>query len=167
MKPSLSFQYLQVKRAMLFRLPFLLLLLVLFFVSCKGLKTAVFDQYSYQQAVSIKVEGLSLMGDATEAYVENEEDVRVFLLELDKIVEYEKNKPDNAVSYAMWQAVANEDRNLLAGFFKRWRDKGQLSNVFIDEAKLQVSESLDLIIRYEANKNKTNETNILNFLSAN
>ena len=134
-------------------------------VSCNSLKTAVFDQYSYQQAISIKVESLNLMDEAAGLYTEHVSDIETLQLDLQKIVEYEKNKPDNEVSYAMWKTIANKDRNLLAGFLKRWKEKNQLSQVFVDEAKIQVSEAIDLIIKYEANKNKTNETNILNFLS--
>lgn len=141
--------------------------IALFFVSCKSLKTAIFDQYSYQQAISIKVEGLSLMENAVEPYAQYGNEVQTLRLDLEKMVEYEKNKPDNEVSYAMWKVIADKDRNLLAGFLKRWEEKGQLSQIFINEAKLQVSESLDLIIKYEARKNKTNETNILNFLTTN
>jgi len=141
--------------------------LALFLVSCKSLKTAVFDQYSYQQSISIKVESLNLMDNAIETYAENEVEVQALLLDLQKMVEYEKNKPDNKVSYSMWQVITDKERNLLAGFLKRWKEKNQLSKVFIDETKLQVSEALDLIIKYEANKNKTNESNILNFITNN
>ncbi|WP_323787736.1 hypothetical protein [Psychroserpens sp.] len=140
---------------------------VLTLSSCQSLKTAIFDQYSYQQAISIKVESLNLMDDATQSYDSFETEVEGLMLELQKMVEYEKNKPDNQVSYAMWNVLANADKNLLAGFFKRWKEDGQLSKVFKDEAKLQISEALDLIIKYEAQKNKTNETNILNFLGTN
>lgn len=70
------------------------------------------------------------------------------------MVEYEKIKPNNEVSYAMWKIIANKDHNLLAGFLKRWKDNNQLSKVFIEEAKGQVSEALDLIIKYEAKKTK-------------
>lgn len=140
---------------------------VLVLSSCQSLKTAIFDQYSYQQAISIKVESLNLMDDGTQPYDVFEVEVEDMLLELQKMVEYEKNKPDNEVSYAMWKVLANKDKNLLAGFFKRWKDDGQLSEGFTNEAKLQISEALDLIIKYEAQKNKTNETNILNFLGTN
>jgi hypothetical protein len=145
----------------------LVAVLTLFLVSCKSLKTAVFDQYSYQQAISLKVESLNLMDEAVEVYTEHASDIETLQLDLQKMVEYEKNKPDNEISYAMWKIIANDERNLLAGFLKRWEEKSQLSQVFIKEAKLQVSESLDLIIKYEANKNKSNETNVLNFLSNN
>ena len=167
MKHIKSFQNIQIKRYSVLRSSLLMATLALFLVSCNSLKTAVFDQYSYQQAISLKVESLNLMNNAIEDYSANEAEVEKLLLDLQKIVEYEKNKPDNEVSFAMWNVVANKDRNLLAGFLKRWKDKSQLSKVFINEAKLQVTEALDLIIKYEANKNKTNESSILNFLSNN
>lgn len=141
--------------------------LVLVLSSCQSLKTAVFDQYSYQQAVSIKVESLNLMDNATQSYNLFQVEVKDLLLGLQKMVEYEKNKPDNEVSYAMWNVLADKDKNLLAGFFERWKTDGQLSKVFTSEAKHQISEALDLIIKYEAQKNKTNETNILDFLGTN
>ncbi|MBR9847217.1 MAG: hypothetical protein GYB35_14460 [Algicola sp.] len=135
--------------------------------SCQSLKTAIFDQYSYQQAISVKVESLNLMDDASQPFSTFEVEVGDLMLELQKMVEYEKNKPDNEVSYAMWKVLADKDKNLLAGFFKRWKEDDQLSEAFTSEAKLQVAEALDLIIKYEAQKNKTNETNILNFLGTN
>ncbi|OUS01090.1 hypothetical protein A9Q86_08485 [Flavobacteriales bacterium 33_180_T64] len=136
-------------------------------LSCESLKTAVFDQYSYQQAISIKVEGLHLMDEATQSYNTFEVEVEELLLELEKMVEYEKNKPNNVVTFSMWNTIANKDKNLLAGFFKRWKTDDQLSAAFTREAKQQVSEALDLIIKYEAQKNTANENNILNFLTNN
>ena len=156
-----------ITRSKILRKSLFVMAFVLTLSSCQSLKTAIFDQYSYQQAISIKVESLNLMDDATQSYDSFETEVEDLMLELQKMVEYEKNKPDNQVSYAMWNVLANADKNLLAGFFKRWQDDGQLSKVFTDEAKLQISEALDLIIKYEAQKNKTNETNILNFLGTN
>lgn len=156
-----------IKRTVAFRKSILVMVLLLLISSCNSLKTAIFDQYSYQQAISIKVESLNLMDDASQPFNTFEVEVEDLMLELQKMVEYEKNKPNNEVSYAMWNVLANKDKNLLAGFFKRWKDDGQLSKAFKNEAKLQVSEALDLIIKYEAQKNKTNETNILNFLGTN
>ena len=155
------------KKILMLRKSLFVVAFMLFMASCQSLKTAVFDQYSYQQAISIKVESLNLIDDASQPYNTFEVEVKDFLLELQKMVEYEKNKPNNEISYAMWKVLANKDKNLLAGFFKRWKANGQLSEAFTKEAKLQVSEALDLIIKYEAQKNKTNETNILNFLGTN
>lgn len=143
------------------------LTLQLVLMSCQSLKTAVFDQYSYQQAISLKVESGNLLDHATTSYDAYDAEVGELLLELQKIVEYEKNKPNNEVSYAMWKVMADKDKNLLAGFIKRWDEEEMLSEAFTREAKQQIMEAFDLIIKYEAQKNKSNETNILNFLSTN
>lgn len=147
------------------RLVFVVFAFVL--MSCKSLRTAAFDQYSYQQAISIKVEGLNFMDNATEAYTTHETNVETLILDLKKMVEYEKNKPNNEVTYAMWKLIADKDKNLMAGFFKRWETENTLSTAFTTEAKQQIGEAFDLIIAYEAKKNKTNKSNILNFLTKN
>lgn len=143
-----------------------LLIVVITFLtlSCQSLKTAIYDQYSYQQAISLKVESEALIDQATNAFSDYEEAVTTLRLELKKLVEYEKNKSNNSISYAMLQLMANEDRSLLAGFLKRWEDEAQLSQTFTNEAKAQIMEAFDLIIKYEADKNKTNSSNILDFL---
>lgn len=135
--------------------------------SCSGLKTAVFDQYSYQQAISLKVESDNLMDSAINPYTNHQDEVKRMLLDIQKMLEYEKNKPDNTITYSMWKILADKDKNLLAGFFKRWEEEQQLSKVFANEARIQIMEAFDLIIKYEAQKNKTNESNILNFLTNN
>ncbi len=142
----------------------ILFFVVNLFVSCQSLKTAVYDQYSYQQAISLKVESDHLLDYATEPFMNHSEEVETLLLDLKKLVEYEKNKPNNEISYAMLKLLADENKNLLAGFLKRWEEEQQLSGVFTTEAKFQIMEAFDLIIKYEADKNKTNETNILEFL---
>ena len=92
------------------------------------------------------------------------DEVNDLVLELKKLVEYEKNKPNNEITYAMLKLMADQDKNLLAGFLKRWENEQQLSQVFTDEAKVQIMEAFDLIIKYEANKNKENKQSILDSL---
>ncbi|WP_417236191.1 hypothetical protein [Bizionia paragorgiae] len=141
-----------------------LLIMTFLVISCQSLKTAVYDQYSYQQAISLKVESDAIIDHATTPFRDHINVITGLRMDLKKLVEYEKNKPNNSISYAMLQLLENEDRNLLGGFLKRWEEEQQLSEAFTKEAKAQIMEAFDLIIKYEAEKNKTNETNILNFL---
>jgi len=133
-------------------------------LSCNAVKTAVYDQYSYQQTISLKVESEALIENATDNFSNHEAEVNDLVLELKKIVEYEKNKPNNEITYAMIKLMADQDKNLLAGFLKRWENEQQLSQVFTNEAKAQIMEAFDLIIKYEANKNKENKQSILDYL---
>lgn len=143
---------------------FLSSLLFSVLLSCNAVKTAVYDQYSYQQTISLKVESEALLENATDNFSNHEDEVNDLILELKKLVEYEKNKPNNEITYAMLKLMADQDKNLLAGFLKRWENEQQLSQVFTNEAKAQIMEAFDLIIKYEANKNKENKQSILDYL---
>jgi len=135
--------------------------------SCDSLRTAVYDQYSYQKSVEIKVETSNLMDKATTAYTDNKEEIDALDKEIQKIVEYEKNKPNNEITYAMWKILSNKEKNLLTGFFKRWEDKGQMSQFFITEAKAQVIEAMDLLIQYEGKKDKVAKDRLLDIITSN
>ncbi len=135
--------------------------------SCESLKTASYDQYSYQKSVEIKVEASNLMDKATTPYADNIEAIAALNLEIQKIVEYEKNKPNNEITYAMWKILSNEEKNLLSGFFKRWKEKSELSQFFITEAKGQVLEAMDLLIQYEGKKDKVVKDKLVDIISNN
>lgn len=136
-------------------------------LSCDSLKTAVYDQYSYQKTVEIKVEASSLIDKATTPYTDHLQYIGELGLEIQKIVEYEKNKPNNEITYAMWKVLADKDKNLLVGFFKRWKDKGQLNAFFVEEAKAQIIEAMDLLIKYEAKKDKETKDKLLDLIANN
>jgi hypothetical protein len=135
------------------------------FVCCQSTKTTVYDQYSYQQTTALKVDASKVMDKATTSYVNHKEEVEKLLLNIDKLVEYEKNKPDNDVTYTMWLVLTDKEKNLLAGFFKRWEEKGSFSPAFLQESKKQVIDALDLLIQYEIRKDKESKDNLLNLIS--
>lgn len=133
--------------------------------SCEALRTAAFDQYSYQKATELKVESSRLMDKAVTPYSENREAINDLWLELDKIIAYEENKPYNDITLEMWKILSDEERNLLGGFLKRWKEEGELSAVFVREAKGQVMEAIDLIIHYEAKKEKETKDKLVELIN--
>jgi hypothetical protein len=139
----------------------ILILGFVLFTSCDSLKTALYDHHSYEQSISLKVEANSLISNAFEPFSEHQEEVTSFLKEFEKLKEYEKNKANNELSYQMIQLIGNPDKNLLGGFLKRWKEKNTLSKFFIDEAKTQVNEAFDVLIKYESKKDKEEITNYL------
>ncbi|WP_158837810.1 hypothetical protein [Polaribacter sp. L3A8] len=143
----------------------IILLFSSLFLSCNSLKTAVYDQYSYQKTVEIKVETSNLIDKATLPYGKHLKEIGELGIEIQKIIEYEKNKPNNEITYAMWQVLANKDKNLLVGFFKRWKEKGQLKPFFIKEAKSQIIEAMDLLLKYEAKKDKETKDKLLQLIT--
>lgn len=134
-------------------------------ISCESTRTAIFDQYSYQKTTELKVETTRLIDKATTPYSKNTAEVEALLLNIEKLTEYEKNKPDNEITFAMWTVLSDQEKNLLGGFFRRWREKETLSPVFVSESKKQVVEALDLLIQYEIKKDKASKENLIDLIN--
>jgi len=128
--------------------------------SCVSLRTAVFDQYSYQKATEIKVDATRLMDRSNTPYNSQTAAIEHLQTELAKMVEYEKNKPDNQISYAMWKMISDPNKKFIGGFLKLWEEKGTLNTIFAEEAKGQVTEALDLILQYEGKKDPAAENKL-------
>lgn len=152
-----------------FKLKHTALLLVLTFTitSCTSTKTAPFDLYSYQKTIAVKVETIKLMEKATTPYTVHKVEINAFFLDIEKLTEYEKNKLHNEITFSMWKMLNDKEKNLLAGFFKRWETKGVLSPAFIQESEKQVLQALDLLIQYEAKKDKESKDALLYLINSN
>ena len=131
---------------------YIVLLTMVLVTSCQSLKTAIFDQYSYQKTTELKVESLMLMENASLSYEDYKESVEKLLLDIEKLKEYEKNKPDNEITFTMWNIFSDKEKNLVAGFFKLWKEKQTLSTSFVEESKKQIETAFDLLIQYEIKK---------------
>jgi len=145
-------------------LMYVLLFCSILFTSCNSIKTAIFDQYSYQQEVSLKIETKVLLQHAMEDYTLYKTQVDALLLEMEKMEEYEKNKPDNIISYQMWELMTDADKNSVAGLLKRWKEKGQLTAAFNQEATKQIMSAFDALIKYEISKDKEKENILLEII---
>ena len=130
----------------------LLLLTLLMSASCSTISK--FDQYAYTQATSIKVDALELMDSATNDYQQYKASVSGMLNSIDKIYEYEKNRPKNTISEKMWSMMRDSTGHLYGGFIRRWQKEGKLDQVFIQESKKIISKSFDQISQLESGKIK-------------
>lgn len=140
---------------------FYITIILLGIQSCSLLKTAIYDQYTYEKTTTLKVEALYLMSNADSSFINYKQDIDQLKINLEKVAEYEKNKPNNEITYEMIRLIQNQEKNLLGGFLKRWEEKDKLSVAFIEESKIQVEEAFDLLIKYELDKNKDSITNYL------
>lgn len=113
-----------------------------------------FDQYSYSQATSIKVDALNMMDAATDSFPGHQEAVNGIMTSIDKIYEYEKNRPKNVVTEKMWALMKDTSGHLYGGFISRWKKEGKLDKVFIMESKKLIGESFDEIAQLESGKIK-------------
>jgi hypothetical protein len=136
------------------------------FFSCESLKTATHDQYAYEKTIEIKVEASNLIDKATLPYSSHLKEIGDLGLKIQKIVAYEKDRPNNEITFAMWQLLTDKDKNLLVGFFKRWQAKGQLNEAFVNEAKAQIMEALNLLIQYEVRKDKQSKESLLQLIAS-
>lgn len=127
-------------------------LILIFLLACDTMSH--FDAFSYKETISAKVEALDIMSYAVEEYAAHEEGIRALNKDLQKIYEYEKNRPKNVETTKMWEILLNPDKHLYGGFIKRWQSDTTLNKFFIDEAKIQVAEAFDMIIDLENGKIK-------------
>lgn len=127
------------------------LLFALCLIGCAP-KIAPFSETAYLQAVELKVISLGLMEQADRPFGEYREEVAALRFELRKAVEFAKGRPHNEYSTRQWEIMADPNRNMLAGFLKRWEETGRMSPVFIEEAKLNIAAGFDTIIGLESGK---------------
>lgn len=67
----------------------------------------------------------------------------------------------------MWTVLSDQEKNLLGGFFKRWKEKETLSPTFVTESKKQVLDALDLLIQYEIKKDKDSKDSLIDLINLN
>ena len=113
-----------------------------------------FDQYAYTQATSLKVDALSVMGKASESYTLHQQDVQQVKTALDKMYEYEKNRPKNTITEKMWSVLTDSTGHLYGGFVKRWQKEDKLDTAFIRISKELVGQSFVQISGLESGKIK-------------
>ncbi len=132
------------------------ILMVLILWGCSS-SISLFSEQAYQQAISLKIESLSLMDKATESYDVHQNEVIELKKQLDKSHEYAKGRPKNEITTRQWEILTDSSRNLLGGFLKRWKDSNTLSSTFIRESKGLVSDGFDTIIGLESGKIKPSD----------
>jgi hypothetical protein len=70
---------------------------ILLFSSCKPLMST-FDQASYSQVISLKVDALALIDKSVNDYTSEAQEINSLTLELDKAIEYDKHRPNNSIT---------------------------------------------------------------------
>ncbi len=112
------------------------LLLVIFlasFLICISISR--FDQYNYSQTTAIKVDALELMDLAVNDYNSFETKDQEFQTKLEKIYEYEKNKPKNDLTIQLWNKLIDTKGHLLGGLLNRWKTEKKLNGTFLQKKR--------------------------------
>lgn len=132
-----------------------MMFVILTFCSCASISK--FDQYAYAQTTSIKVDALTVMSLATDDYFSCSNKVQDLEVNLQKVYEYEKNRPKNEITIKLWDKLLAKNGHLLGGFIERWKKDKTLNGAFISESKEQVSEAFDQISGLESKKIKVSD----------
>ncbi len=132
-----------------------MLIVLLSFAACATISS--FDQYAYTRTTSLKVDALNTMSLATEDYTTNEKTVQELQTNLQKVYEYEKNRPKNEITLQLWDKLLDTNGHLLGGFIRRWQNEKKLNAVFVQEEKKIVGEAFDQIVGLESHKIKSSD----------
>lgn len=132
--------------------------LILSLTGCVSISS--FDQQAYLQATSLKVDALNIMDLAVENYSTHKNTVKDFRTQLQKVYEYEKNRPKNEISVQLWDKLKDENGHLLGGFLKRWENENKLGETFVTESKKQINDAFDLIVGLESKKLKPKDISL-------
>jgi len=116
--------------------------------------SAVFNQRAYEQSVSLKVDALVLVDEATLPYDSCRTEIDAVKLEFRKAYEYVKGLPDNDETIKQYEIMMDTTRSSLFGFLVRWKSKGKLSAVFVQDAEKIISDQFDEVIGLESGKRK-------------
>ncbi len=123
-----------------------------------GPTISLYDQHSYEQVISAKVEAPHVMDLATDPISDHQEEVDRVLLELEKAKEYEIHRPKNKATAEMWKLILDPNEGSFGGFVKLWQTQSAghkgLSSTYIANKKEQVSRHFDKIAELESEKIK-------------
>lgn len=135
----------------------LLTLVVAFLAqSCSPL-ISPYDQYAYIQATSLKVDALNLMDSATDSVQLHEKDINTIVTNLQKIYEYEKNRPKDTATTSQWKLMIDTSGHLFGGFITRWKKEKVLRKAYVEDKKIQIGFCFDQISELESKKIKPSQ----------
>jgi len=97
------------------------------------------------------------MGLAVDDFSTHQTEVRAYQSDLQKIYEYEKNRPKNEITLQLWDKLLDPNGHLLGGFLNRWEKESKLSETFITEEKKLVDKAFDQIAGLESKKIKASD----------
>jgi hypothetical protein len=115
---------------------------------------ALYDQYAYTQAVSLKVDMQNLADQsATTSYSDAKANVAAVNTELQKAYEYDRGRSKDSLSSKQYRILLS-DNGFYKSFLKDWETHQKLSSTAAGEMKTQIGRLMDEVIALEAGKNK-------------
>lgn len=129
------------------------LFLTALLINCKP-TIALYDQYAYTQATSLKVDmqNLALESDSV-SYNAAKADIDKVNVELQKAYEYNKGRDLNSLSTKQYEILMS-DKEFYKQFLNNWKTSGKENATFAEDASEKIGQLLDQVIKLENGKNK-------------
>jgi len=122
----------------------LFLFVSLFVFGC--VSTPPFDQAEYERAITLKIDALSLLGNANKNFHLYQSDVSKVKKDMLFMLEYAKNKPNNEECITLWEKMIDPDGLLLGNILKEWELRGVLDDTYAQGLSKIISDRFDDII---------------------
>lgn len=132
------------------------LVLLFFFaigISCSP-SIALYDQFAYTQATSLKVDLQNLADESSSVtFSDAKQDIDKMNTQLEKDYEYAKGLSKNSITTAQYE-ILRSDNGFYKTFLKTWKLKGKLNETEAGEISIKIGQLVDKIIELENGKNK-------------
>lgn len=121
-------------------------------VTESALSSTKFSQSAYDNDKAVKAQALALIdrGKDHALYTTVATDVDQLQAKIDKTISTEQARTHSAPTVEQWKKVKGQ----LTKFFERWKTKGSLAPVYVEDMKGQISEIFDNLIKTEEDKRK-------------
>jgi hypothetical protein len=125
-----------------------------FYTSCKTI--AYYDNNSFVKTAELKAKTLVLIGHANEEYKDYRNQVDDIMIVAETLYAMQKARQLNFLTVKQWDILMKgtgiDKKSILPEFFNMWKRKGKLNDFFIDEAKEQIGDAFDEILKLEEQK---------------
>lgn len=124
----------------------------LFILGC--VSTPPFDQVEYDRTITLKIDALSLLENASKDFHLYQDEVSKIRKDMAFIFEYAKNKPNNEGYITCVVEMKDPEGNLLGKVLKDWELRGTLSIAYVSATSSNISSAFDEMIAMLGNRIK-------------
>ncbi len=130
----------------------LLRLLMLFMVLAACQLISPHSPDLHAQAIELKVQALSLIGQAHEPYADHEPEAQALREKIQQAYTSAQSLAPQDPTTRQWEILASPDQHSVAGFLDFWKQHSAVSSVMADQVRLEIEKHFDAIIELEAEK---------------
>ena len=132
----------------------LLILFGVFLSACTPFASP-YSAEAFRQATTIKAQSLALIKDATDDFKIHEARADALLINISEAYEFARGRGSTTtdVAASQWSAILDPNGGSVGGFISQWREKGRMSEFFIDQFSEVIALQFDSIIELETGRN--------------